>query len=221
MTPVVFRQALRWAALAAALAASAGCVHAGAGYDQPNEPMETSAMPQAPSATIEGEGVRLEATLQAPAGGPVQVRYRVHNAGGEDLAVFDRGNRHAVLTGRRQTGEVGEPMFREDGEGGLVLSHIAMPLPDPPPTLPPVPLAARLAPGAVLEGEFAFSPLTATPPRRVRWCLGVGEFSEEAYFGQEQAGGVEVWRAPFDAAANQQLICTPWFDVASGTFEAE
>lgn len=219
MNPVVSRQALRWAALAAALAASAGCAHAGAGYDQPNEPMETSTMLQAPSATIEGEGVRLEATLQAPAGGPVQVRYRVHNTGGEDLAVFDRGNRHAVLTGRQQTGEVGEPVFREEDGAGLVLSHIAMPLPDPPPTLPPVPLAARLAPGGVLEGEFSFSPLTATPPQRVRWCLGVGAFSEESFHAPEQAGGLEVWRAPLDAAANQQLLCTPWLDVARGAFE--
>lgn len=177
-------------------------------------------MSQAPSATIEGEGVRVEATFEAGADRPVSVRYRVHNTGDGDLAVFDRGNRHAVLTKRQQAGDVGQPAFREEGAGGLVLSHVAMPLPEPGPTLPPVPLAARLGPGQALEGQFSVSPLIDGPLRRVRWCLGVAPFDRERFSEPEQAGGVEVWWARFELADDQQVLCTPWFDVAKGAFEA-
>jgi len=157
----------------------------------------------------------------AGAGSPLRVRYRVHNTGGEDLAVFDRGNRHAVLTKRQQAGEVGEPGFHEDGDGGLVLSHVARPLPRPAPTLPPTPLAARLAPGQALEGDFSFSPLVGDQPRRLRWCLGVAPFNETQFRSPEQAGGVEVWQASFDLAESQQTLCTPWFEVAAGAFATE
>ena len=214
----------RQALLAALVAAGAGtaCAHGGhAGYDQANQPMESSAMPEAPATTIESDGVRVEAAFQAAAGGPLRVRYRVHNTGGADLAVFDRGNRHAVLTKRQQTGEVGEPGFHEDDDGGLVLSHVARPLPDPSPTLPPTPLAARLAPGQALEGSFSFSPLVGDQPRRLRWCLGVAPFDDKQFRSPEQVEGVEVWQASFALADSQQKLCTPWFDVAAGTFQAE
>lgn len=178
-------------------------------------------MSEAANATIEGEGVRVEASLEAGADRPVRVRYRVHNTGGADLAVFDRGNRHAVLTKRQQAGEVGQPTFREEVAGSLVLSHVAVPLPEPHPTLPPVPLAARLGPGQALEGEFSFSPLVDGPLERVRWCLGVAPFDRERFSEPEEAGGVEVWRAGFELAGDQQVLCTPWFDVANGAFEPE
>lgn len=178
-------------------------------------------MSEAANATIEGEGVRVEASLEAGANRPVRVRYRVHNTGDADLAVFDRGNRHAVLTKRQQAGEVGQPAFREEGAGSLVLSHVAVPLPEPGPTVPPVPLAARLGPGQALEGDFSFSPLVDGPVERVRWCLGVAPFDRERFSGPEEAGGMEVWRAEFGLADDQQVLCTPWFDVASGAFEAE
>lgn len=214
----------RLALLAAGLAAAAGtaCAHGGhAGYDQANEPMESTTMSEAPATTIEGDGVRIEAAFETGAGGPLRVRYRVHNTGGADLAVFDRGNRHAVLTKRQKTGEVGEPGFREDGDGGLVLSHVARPLPDPSPTLPPTPLAARLAPGQALEGSFSFSPLVGEQPRRLRWCLGVAAFDEAQFRSPEQAGAVEVWQASFALADSQQTLCTPWFDVDAGAFQEE
>ena len=214
----------RQALLAALVVVAAGsaCAHGGhAGYDQANQQMESTTMSEAPATTIEGEGVRVEAAFQAAAGGPLRVHYQVHNTGGADLAVFDRGNRHAVLTKRQQVGEVGEPGFREDGDGGLVLSHVARPLPDPSPTLPPTPLAARLAPGQALEGSFSFSPLVGGQPRRLRWCLGVAPFDEAQFRSPEQAGGVEVWQASFAHADSQQKLCTPWFDVAAGAFQEE
>lgn len=214
----------RHALLAALVMAGAGgaCAHGGhAGYDQTNEPMEGTTMTEAPATTIQGDGVRVEAAFDVRAGGPLQVRYRVHNTGDADLAVFDRGNRHAVMTRRQQTGEVGEPGFHEDGDGGLVLSHVARPLPQPSPTLPPTPLAARLAPGQALEGSFSFSPLVGEPPRRLRWCLGVAAFDGELFRDPEQVDGVEVWQASFALADSQQQVCTPWFDVAAGAFEAQ
>src|SRR5690554_2349989 len=215
---------VRQALLAALLAAGTGgaCAHADhAGYDQANEPMETTTMPEAAATTIEGDGVRIEAAFEIDDGGPLRVRYRVQNTGGADLAVFDRGDRHAVLTKRQQAGEVGRPGFHEDGAGGLVLSHVARPLPQPGPTLPPTPLAARLAPGQALEGSFGFSPLVGDQPRRLRWCLGVAAFDEAQFRSPEQAGGVEVWQASFALAESQQRLCTPWFDVAAGAFGAE
>ena len=216
------RGAIRGAALAAALAATTGCTHApAAGYDRDSQATETNTMAEASSATIQGEGLRLEAAFQAAAGQPLQVRYRVHNTGQADLAVFDRGNRHAVLTRRQQTGEVGQPTFREEGDGGLTVSHVALPLPDPSPTLPPTPLAARLAAGQALEGAFTFSPLLGDSPRRIRWCLGVASFDDELFRDPEQVGGIEVWQAPFTLADAQQVLCTPWFDVAKGAFQAD
>ncbi|MGY0634635.1 hypothetical protein [Luteimonas sp. A478] len=173
-------------------------------------------MPSA-TTTVEGNDVRLEVAFEAAAGGPLQVRYRVHNTGSADLAVFDRGNRHAVLTRRLPVGEVGDPVFHEE-DGGLTLSHKALPLPEPSPTLPPVPLAARLAADGVLEGDFSFAPLVGDQPDRVRWCLGVAPFDDELFRSPEQGAGIEVWQASFTLAGSQQLLCTPWFDTRSGAF---
>ncbi|HIY71559.1 MAG TPA: hypothetical protein H9827_08830 [Candidatus Luteimonas excrementigallinarum] len=223
MTSSFSRATTRQGLIALALATVAGtaCTHApaSAGYDQTQQATETAAMADAgASTTVEGQGVRVEASFEAPAGGPLTVRYQVHNSGDADLAVFDRGNRHAVMTKRLQAGDVGEPVFHE-ADGGLTLSHRALPLPEPSPTLPPVPLAARLAPGASLEGTFNFAPLVGGQPDRVRWCLGVAPFDDELFRSPEQGGAVEVWQAAFSLADSQQLVCTPWFDTARGAFE--
>lgn len=212
-------------ALLAALVMAAGggaCAHGGhARYDQSNHSMETPMSEATATTTVEGDGVRVEASFEHAAGGPLRVRYQVRNTGGSDLAVFDRGDRHAVLTGRHKAGEVGDPGFRDDGEGGLELRHAARPLPQPAPTLPPTPLAVRLAPGQSLEGSFSFAPLVGDQPQRLRWCLGVAPFNETQFRSPEQAGGIQVWQASFALSESQQLLCTPWFDVAAGTFQAE
>ena len=224
MKPMSPRAGARPALLAALLVAlgSAACAHGShAIYDQANPSMETPMSQAQATTTVEGDGVRLEASFDHAAGGPLRVRYRVHNTGSADLAVFDRGDRHAVLTGRHGAGEVGDPGFREDGQGGLELRHAARPLPQPAPTLPPTPLAARVAPGQLLEGHFSFSPLVGDQPRRLRWCLGVAPFNERQFRSPDGSGDVEVWQASFELSESQQLLCTPWFDAASGTFAAD
>lgn len=183
------------------------------------EPVHMHEHGSAARTTVEGEGATLEAAFRA-AGAELTVDYRVRNTGDGPLAVFDRGDRHAVLTGRLAEGEVPPPYFGEDGEGGLTLSHEARPLAQPAPTLPPVPLAARLAPGESLEGGFTFDTSLAAGAARVRWCLGVAPFDEAAFQASEPAGEVAVWTSPFEAAEAQQRLCTPWFDIAAGAFEA-
>lgn len=168
--------------------------------------------------SVDGEGARLEVAFD-PDGDALAVRYRISNTGDASLAVFDRGDRHAVLTKKLVAGEVPAPRF-EDAEGGLVLSHAARALPRPSPTLPPVPLASRLAPGEALDGAFAFDLSLGSDASRVRWCLGVVAFDDGLFETSESAGEVAVWTAPFEMAEAQQLLCTPWFDVAAGAFEA-
>lgn len=167
---------------------------------------------------IEGTGTRLEVAFD-PDGEALAVRYRISNTGQAPIAVFDRGDRHAVLTRRLVAGEVPAPHF-ENTDEGLVLSHVARPLPDPSPTLPPVPLASRLAPGEAHDGAFSFDLSLADAGGRVRWCLGVAPFDAPGFQASESAGDVPVWTAPFEMAADQERLCTPWFDMATGSFEA-
>ncbi|MGY1530272.1 hypothetical protein [Luteimonas sp. A649] len=167
--------------------------------------------------SVDGEGARLEVAFD-PDGDALAVRYRISNTGQAPMAVFDRGDRHAVLAKTLVAGEVPVPRF-EEAEGGLVLSHGARPLPSPAPTVPPVPLASRLASGAALDGAFAFDLSLAGKVDRVRWCLGVAAFDDALFETSESMGDVAVWTAPFEMAEAQQLLCTPWFDVAAGVFE--
>jgi hypothetical protein len=168
--------------------------------------------------SVEGQGARLEVAFD-PDGNALAVRYRISNTGKAPLAVFDRGDRHAVLTKTLVAGNVPAPRF-EDGGDGLVLSHAARALPSPAPTVPAVPLAAKLAPGGALDGAFSFDLSLGDGAGRVRWCLGVAAFDEARFQASESAGDVAVWTAPFDMADAQQLLCTPWFDLGTGMFEA-
>lgn len=169
--------------------------------------------------TIEGEGARLEVAFD-PDGDALAVRYRISNTGAAPLAVFDRGDRHAVLTKKLAAGDVGQVRFEASADG-LELSHVARTLPDPAPTLPPVPLAARLAAGEALDGAFAFDLSLADQAARVRWCLGVAVFDPARFDASASDGDVPVWTAAFEVADTQQRLCTPWFDVATGTFAAD
>lgn len=179
---------------------------------------ETSPM-SSNSTRVESDGLVLDVRFEARAGAPLRVHYRVQNTGREPVAVFDRGDRHAVLTKRQATGDVGQPGTRDEGNGDVTLSHVARPLPDPSPTLPPVPLAAKLPAGDMLEGTFTASPMTLDTPKRLRWCLGVSAFEPAHFSSPEQVDGVEIWLASFDEASRQTTICTPWFDIASSAFE--
>lgn len=167
---------------------------------------------------VEGEGATLEVAFDhAASARALNVRYRLRNTGDQPLAIFDRGNRHAVLTKRLQVGAIAAPTFQTDG-ADMTLSHIALPLPKPAPTMPPTPLAIRVAPGAETQAEFEFDLPIGDAPKRLRWCLGVAPFNEANFSAPEHAGKVEIWRASFAAVERQRIMCTPWFDVVTGAF---
>jgi hypothetical protein len=188
------------------------------GIAVPTNP-ESSAMPhsEAKQVTVEGDGVSLEARFDyAPSAGKLVVHYRVHNEGDAPVAIFDRGNRQAVLSKRQALGAVAAPTFEDAGDA-TTLRHVALPLPRPTPTVPPTPLATKVAAGAAADGEFEFA-FVSTTPKRVRWCLGIAPFADADFSSPELAGGVEVWRASFAVVERQQVVCTPWFDLARGAF---
>lgn len=213
----------RAVALGLALAAAhAGAYDGAPGAGRAATPRVESMNAASPVSTrVEDGAARLEASIASPSPGSVQVRYRLHNAGDTPLAVFDRGNRHAVLTKRQAAGAVGAPTFEDTGGGDVVLRHVALPSSTggpTGPTVPATPLALKLDPGATLAGEFSFSIPTPTPPKRVRWCLGVAAFDGRHFFSPETAADGEVWQANDDAVRSQRTLCTPWFDLASGEF---
>jgi len=202
-------------ALMAGLSAAPLLVHpmAAAAQEEPSMHDED----QVARTTVTGEGAQLEVAFD-PDGDRLAVRYRISNTSGLPMAVFDRGDHHAVLTGRLAAGDVPSPSIMQEA-GGMVLSHAAHALPQPSPTLPPVPLAAKLEPGGSLDGAFDFDLSLIEGPRRVRWCLGVLPFDGAAFQATRGSGDVAVWSGPFEAADSQQLLCTPWFDVPAGAFE--
>ncbi|WP_394002036.1 hypothetical protein ACF3M1_15175 [Luteimonas sp. WGS1318] len=166
---------------------------------------------------IEADGIALDAVFELQ-GEALQVRYRLRNAGDDAVAVFDRGDRRAVLTKRQAAGAVGVPFLRDEAVGRVTLLHVAQALPTPSPTVPPTPLARRLDADAEIEGAFAFSQWLGAPPAQVRWCLGVAPFDPARLFAPETVDGIEVWQADFAFADVQVLICTPWFDMARRVF---
>lgn len=175
--------------------------------------------------TVQGRDLSVQVELDyAPDSRRVEVAYRVSNQGDRALMVFDRGNRQQVLAGRLLQGQVATPAFSQD-DGDLTLSHRAMPLPTPAPTVPPTPLATRVEPGGELRGRFEFAPPTAQAPQRLRWCLGVAWFDEQAFEplgrqAQDDSAPVTsaVWRADFAVVERQQLLCTPWYDLSRAQF---
>lgn len=146
----------------------------------------------------------------------LRISYTLSNHGAAPVMVFDRGDRHEVARKRLAAGAVGKPHFRREGDALTVL-HQAWPLPRPTPTVPPVPLAARVAPGATLQGTIDVSAGTAA---RLRYCLGMRPFTTDLFSAPERGGEVELWRASFAAASGQTLLCTPWFDTRAQRFEA-
>ncbi|WP_222565589.1 hypothetical protein [Novilysobacter antarcticus] len=148
----------------------------------------------------------------------LKVAYRIDNASDEAVAVFDRGDRHAVLSRQHAAGAVPAPFFAVDEEGGVTLSHEALPLPTPAPTSPPTPLAAKLAPGASVEGSFEFALPVSLEGDRLRWCVGVAPFTDDDFSAGEKVDGVDLWRASFAVVESQQRVCTAWFDLDRGVF---
>jgi hypothetical protein len=209
----------RWPVLAAvtAILLAPALAWPQTGVERPAMP-ESNEMPHAAKqVTVESDGVSLEVRFEYAASvGKLVVQYRVRNEGDAPIAIFDRGNRQAVLSKRQALGAVAAPTFEDEG-AATTLRHVALPLPRPTPTVPPTPLATKVAAGAAADGEFEFAFVSAMP-KRVRWCLGMAPFADADFSAPEQAGGVEVWRASFAVVERQRVLCTPWFDVARGEF---
>lgn len=154
----------------------------------------------------------------SPSGRLLKVTYRIDNTSDEPVAVFDRGDRHAVLSRQHPAGAVPAPFFAVDEEGGVTLSHEALPLPTPAPTSPPTPLAAKVASGASIEGSFEFALPVSLEGDRLRWCVGVAPFTEADFSAGEEVAGIDLWRASFAVVESQQRLCTAWFDLERGVF---
>lgn len=155
----------------------------------------------------------LEATVEwVPESSALRVRYRVAGeVPGQRLVVFDRGDTHAVLVKRQRGGDIAQPQVREDGRD-MTLTHQGRPLPEPAPTVPPIPLVTQLVPGAVHEGGFELRMSPAARPGRVRYCVGVAAIDAPL---PDHAAFDGVWQSTPDLVARQQLLCTPWFDVGA------
>jgi hypothetical protein len=171
--------------------------------------------------TVQGElDTELHASFEyAPASRIIEVRYRLRNAGSKPLAVFDRGDQHAIGIGRQKAGEVGIPRQVEAGED-VSLIHAAAPLPEMEPTSPPTPVAIEVAPGAELSGQFQFALKGVIAPKRLRWCVGVMHIGDAYMDSPQPMKDGTVWRASFAVVDQQKTICTPWYDVAAGRFES-
>ena len=180
---------------------------------------ERSAMPPTDSARahVEADGVVLE-TVFVREGAGLRVDYRLRNTGAQALMVFDRGDRHAVLTRRQKAGDVGAPRLETRDGDRAVLSHVARALPKPAPTVPPTPLARRVEPGEQVGASVAFANWLDAPAQ-VQWCIGVAVADDARLSSPDATGAVEVWQADFGYADDQQVLCTPWFDMARGTFD--
>jgi len=148
----------------------------------------------------------------------LQVRYALDNRGAKAIAVLDRGDTMAVAKHLLAIGAVGAPLRETQGDG-LTLSQHALPLSKPTPTVPRIALAARLEAGHALDGAFAVDIDPAI--KRVRHCLGVAPFEDGLFSMPQRTSLAEVWRASFAVAEHQRLLCTPWFDLDRGAFEAK
>jgi hypothetical protein len=186
-------------------------------------PLEPHMSPNAALATTTAQGAlgtELSAAFDyAPASRIIEVRYSLRNGGDAALAVFDRGDQHAVGVGRQVFGAVGIPRMEVEGED-VSLVHAAVPLSDPAPTSPPTPIAIELAPGATLEGDFKFALKGLIVPKRLRWCVGVMRMGDAYMDSPQDAKGGKLWRASFGVVEKQTMVCTPWYDVESARFEA-
>jgi hypothetical protein len=139
----------------------------------------------------------------------LRIEYSVTNTSGAPLMVLDGG---VALAGKIGAGG-SAPLGKVDGDT-LTLTHAAATLPTPTPTVPRVTLASRLEPGAAHASKFDAD----VPPgtKRVRYCVGVAPFSDEEFTPFES--DTKRWRASFGVAATQKLLCTAWFDFATGHF---
>ena len=202
---------------------AAGCTQAKT-LHSPESPMPSQTVvthaPSTQGSTQAQDNQELFAEFDyAPASRIIEVRYRLRNASPSSaLAVFDRGDLHAIDIGRQKFGEVGVPKMIENGED-IELVHAVAPLPSPSPTAPPTPIAIQVEPGAELAGHFRFALKGITIPKRLRWCVGVMPFDAAYMDSPTPSADGQIWRASFAVVDQQRMLCTPWYDVATAAFE--
>jgi len=153
-------------------------------------------------------------------GRTLRIDYRLTNIGRYPLLVFDRGDALSVATKRQAPGSVGVPQAQFE-DGSLELRHVALPLREPSPTVPPSPLASQVLPGGEYGNHvtYVLPGAGAGQVRRVRYCQGAVGIPDPLPDSEQRAGG--AWSVPNAAAAHQGVLCSPWLDLASGALVEE
>ncbi|KWS02185.1 hypothetical protein AZ78_5318 [Lysobacter capsici AZ78] len=193
--------------------------------DNPENSMSSNAT-QTASANSTSAAIRSpDADLQAQfdydtASRILGVSYSVRNPSTSvALVVFDRGNASAVAAGRQKFGAVGAPFEQAQGED-VELTHAVFPLRKPTPTVPPSPIAIRVEPGKGVTGRFEVALKGSVAPKRLRWCVGVAPFDTGYLHEPHDSVQGQLWTASFTVVDHQRMLCTPWYDVATGKFES-
>jgi hypothetical protein len=138
----------------------------------------------------------------------LRVDATVAPAGNDAVMIIDRG----VSVGGKPSGG-NAPYAKLDGDA-LTLTHAAMPLPNPAHAVPRIPLAARAELGTSHVSSFVAEIPDGT--HKVRYCVAVAPFAADAF--TQDASDATSWRASFNVADSQQLLCTPWFAIGTGEF---
>jgi len=168
-----------------------------------------------PAVTVEQGRLSLHVEFMFDAGHhSLRIRYLLNNRGKAAVAMFDRGDSVALAQGKLKAGVVAA-LAHESSDDGLSLNHRALPLGNPAPAVPPLPLAARVVAGGQLGGDVLGDTEDAA---RVRYCLGVAPFDTTLFSAPQPVDGVDLWRASFKVVETQHLLCTPWFDLGKRTF---
>lgn len=151
----------------------------------------------------------------------IQVGYRLRNAGSGSIAVFDRGTYEAHAGATYTPGPVADPAVVVAGTD-MELRHTVSP-PGTGDSVPATPLALELQAGAEAKGFFVLAKLGDVAPRRVRWCVSVLPFQKQQFRTPQTSSFGTIWvletSARVDAVKRQTPVCTPWYDVATATFE--
>ena len=164
---------------------------------------------------------RLEGSFSLDGDGrTLHIAYTVTNIGPYPLLVFDRGDALSVVIKRQSPGDVGVPITQFEA-GDLTLRHVARPLSEPAPTAPPSPLVSQVPPGGEYQNRFshALPDAASEQVRRVRYCQATIGVPEPLPESERRPGG--VWSVPNAFAAHQGVLCSPWFEVATGRLVPE
>ena len=146
----------------------------------------------------------------------LRVACSIRNKTDAALMVLDRGMRTGSKGGDVPTKESPPPLIKREG-ADVTLTHAALALPKPAPTVPRMTLAARVEPGAEHASQFNVD--VPADAKRVRYCVGVAPFAEDAFTAE--AADATTWRASFRIAESQTLLCTPWLDLSTSKFDSK